>query len=153
NRYAERLTSLLPEPLRVCFFLNSGSEANELALRMARAHTKSEGVVVLDHAYHGHTSTLIDISPYKFSGPGGGGKKPWVHLAPLPDDYRGPSRRADPQAGKRYAAHVEKILQDLQRAGRRAAAFIAETLPSVGGQIVFPPGYLAEAYRACREAG
>jgi 4-aminobutyrate aminotransferase-like enzyme len=106
----------------------------------------------LDHAYHGHTSTLIDISPYKFNGPGGCGKKPWVHVAPLPDDYRGPYRRGDPQAGKKYAAHVAEILQDLQHSGRRAA-FIAETLPSVGGQIVFPPGYLAEVYRACRAAG
>jgi 4-aminobutyrate aminotransferase-like enzyme/Ser/Thr protein kinase RdoA (MazF antagonist) len=153
NRYAERLTQLLPEPLRVCFFLNSGSEANELALRLARAHTKAEDVLVLDHAYHGHTSTLIDISPHKFSGPGGSGKKPWVHVAPLPDDYRGPYRRNDPQAGKKYAAHVAEILANLQRLGRQAAAFIAETLPSVGGQIVFPPGYLAEVYQACRAAG
>lgn len=153
NRYAERLTQLLPDPLRVCFFLNSGSEANELALRLARAHTKAEDVVVLDHAYHGHTSTLIDISPYKFNGPGGSGKKPWVHVAPVPDDYRGLYRRGDPQAGKNYAAHVAEILGNLRSSGRRAAAFIAETLPSVGGQIVFPPGYLAEVYRACRAAG
>src|SRR5229473_1101836 len=76
NRYAERLTRLLPEPLRVCFFVNSGSEANELALRLARAHTGREDIIVLEHAYHGHTNTLIDISPYKFDGPGGQGKKP-----------------------------------------------------------------------------
>src|SRR5437773_8155338 len=90
NRYAERLTRLLPEPLGVCFFVNSGSEANELALRLARAHTGREDVIVLEHAYHGHTNTLIDISPYKFDGPGGRGRKPWVHVAQLADDYRGP---------------------------------------------------------------
>src|SRR6202035_168075 len=75
------------------YFLNSGSEANELALRLARTHTGREDVIVLEHAYHGHTNTLIDISPYKFDGPGGGGRKPWVHVAPIADDYRGRYRR------------------------------------------------------------
>ena len=72
-RYAARLTSTLPDPLRVCFFVNSGSEANELALRLARAHTRRRDLIVLDAAYHGNTTTLIDISPYKFNGPGGAG--------------------------------------------------------------------------------
>ncbi len=147
NRYAERLTRKLPEPLRVCFFVNSGSEANELALRLARAHTGREDVIVLEHAYHGHTSTLIDISPYKFDGPGGRGKKPWVHVAPLADDYRGLYRRNDKEAGAKYASHVAEILQRTKADGRAVAAYIAETLPSVGGQIVFPPGYLREVYR------
>src|SRR6202030_1549169 len=75
TRYAERLKKLLPAQLEVCFFLNSGSEANELALRLARTHTNREDVLVLEHAYHGHTSTLIDISPYKFNGPGGMGRR------------------------------------------------------------------------------
>ncbi len=153
NRYAERLTRLLPEPLRVCFFVNSGSEANELALRLARAHTGREDVIVLEHAYHGHTSMLIDISPYKFDGPGGRGKKPWVHVAPLADDYRGPYRRDDKQAGAKYARHVAEILERTSVEGRSVAAYIAETLPSVGGQIVFPRGYLAEAYGHVRAAG
>ena len=153
NRYAERLTQKLPEPLRVCFFVNSGSEANELALRLARAHTGREDVIVLEHAYHGHTSTLIDISPYKFDGPGGRGKKPWVHVATLADDYRGPYRREDPQAGVKYARLVAEILHGSRFEGRDVAAYIAETLPSVGGQIVFPPGYLAEVYRHARAAG
>lgn len=153
NRYAERLTQLLPEPLHVCYFVNSGSEANELALRLARAHTRREDVIVLEHAYHGHTNTLIDISPYKFNGPGGNGRKPWVHVAPLPDDYRGRYRRSDPHAGAKYAQHVAEILENLGKENRSVAAYIAETLPSVAGQIVFPPGYLAEAYRQVRAAG
>src|SRR6266700_2717999 len=136
NRYAERLTRLLPEPLRVCYFVNSGSEANELALRLARAHTGRE-----------------DIIPYKFDGPGGRGKKPWVHVAPLADDYRGLYRRDDRQAGAKYARHVEEILDRTRAEGRGVAAYIAETLPSVGGQIVFPQGYLAEVYRHARTAG
>ncbi len=152
NRYAERLTRLLPEPLRVCFFVNSGSEANELALRLARTHTGREDIIVLEHAYHGHTNSLIDISPYKFDGPGGHGKKPWVHVAPLADDYRGAYRRDDKQAGVKYARHVAEILDRARADGRGVAAYIAETLPSVGGQIVFPPDYLAEVYRHMRRA-
>jgi 4-aminobutyrate aminotransferase-like enzyme/Ser/Thr protein kinase RdoA (MazF antagonist) len=153
NRYAERLTRLLPDPLRVCYFVNSGSEANELALRMARGFTGREDVIVLEHAYHGHTTTLIDISPYKFDGPGGGGRKPWVHVAPLPDDYRGPYRRGDEEAGRRYALHVAEILDEMRKQGRRIAAYIAETLPSVAGQIVFPSGYLTDVYQKVRAAG
>jgi 4-aminobutyrate aminotransferase-like enzyme len=152
-RYAARLTELLPEPLRVCYFLNSGSEANELALRLARTHTRREDVMVLEHAYHGHTNTLINISPFKFNGPGGSGRRPWVHVAPIPDDYRGPYRRGDNDAGVRYAQDVGGIISDAQEEGREIAAFIAETLPSVAGQIVFPPDYLREAYLFVRAAG
>jgi 4-aminobutyrate aminotransferase-like enzyme/Ser/Thr protein kinase RdoA (MazF antagonist) len=152
-RYAAQLTTRLPEPLRVCYFVNSGSEANELALRLARAHTSREDVIVLEHAYHGHTNTLIDISPYKFDGPGGSGRKPWVHVAPIADDYRGRYRRGEADAGAKYARHVGEILGHAGDSGRSVAAFLAETLPSVAGQIVFPPGYLQEAYRLVRAAG
>jgi 4-aminobutyrate aminotransferase-like enzyme/Ser/Thr protein kinase RdoA (MazF antagonist) len=150
-RYADKLTSLMPEPLSVCYFLNSASEANELALRLARTHTGREDMIVLDAAYHGHTSSLIDISPYKFNGPGGAGRKPWVHIAPVADDYRGPYKRNDPDAGLKYAADVAAIIRQI--GDRGFAGYIAETLPSVGGQIVFPPGYLKEVYRHVRAAG
>ncbi|HLA77897.1 MAG TPA: aminotransferase class III-fold pyridoxal phosphate-dependent enzyme [Vicinamibacteria bacterium] len=153
TRYAERLTARMPGPLRVCFFLNSGSEANELALRLARAHTRQQDVIVLEHAYHGHTSSLIDLSPYKFDGPGGGGRKPWVHVAPLPDTYRGRYRSDDPEAGVKYARQLGEVIDEMRSGGRGLAAFLAETLPSVAGQIVFPPGYLAEAYRYVHAAG
>jgi 4-aminobutyrate aminotransferase-like enzyme len=153
NRYADRLTRLLPDPLRVCYFVNSGSEANELALRLARAHTGREDIIVLEHAYHGHTTTLIDISPYKFNGPGGRGKKPWVHVAAIADDYRGMYRRGEAGLGKKYAAHVGEICQELKRGGGGVAAYIAETLPSVAGQIVFPRDYLAEVYKEVRATG
>jgi 4-aminobutyrate aminotransferase-like enzyme/Ser/Thr protein kinase RdoA (MazF antagonist) len=151
-RYAERLTGLVPDPLRVCYVLNSASEANELALRLARTHTGREDVIVLESAYHGHTTGLIDISPYKFGGPGGRGRKPWVHVAPLPDDYRGAFKRDDPDAGTKYAAAVGRLAGEAAARGG-PAAFIAETLPSVAGQIVLPRGYLAEAYRQVRAAG
>jgi 4-aminobutyrate aminotransferase-like enzyme/Ser/Thr protein kinase RdoA (MazF antagonist) len=152
-RYAERLTALLPEPLRVCYFLSSGSEANELALRLARSRTGREDVLVLEHAYHGNTARLVDVSPYKFDGPGGGGRKPFVHVVPLPDDYRGAHRRSDPERGAKYARAVGDVVASLRALGAGACAFLAETLPSVGGQVVLPPGYLAEAYRHVRAAG
>jgi 4-aminobutyrate aminotransferase-like enzyme len=153
NELAERVTATLPEPLRMCFFVNSGSEANELALRLARAHTRRKDVIVLDAAYHGNTTTLIDISPYKFNGPGGSGRPSWVHVAPLPDVFRGPYKRSDVHAAQRYANHVAQIVQTLQRAGKPPAAFMAETCPSVGGQIIIPHGYFAAAYAAVREGG
>src|SRR5260370_42712657 len=117
----------MPKSLEVCYIVNSGSEANELALRLARAHTRSEDVIVLEHAYHGHTNTLIDISPYKFDGPGGREKKPWVHVAPLADDYRGIYRRGENDLGAKYAQHVGEICKGLQMRGSRPI-FIAETL-------------------------
>ncbi|MFB3111044.1 MAG: aminotransferase class III-fold pyridoxal phosphate-dependent enzyme, partial [Gemmatimonadales bacterium] len=118
-----------------------------------RTHTGRYDVIVLDAAYHGHTTTLIDISPYKFNGPGGRGAKPWVHVAPMPDDYRGPYKRNDPEAGRKYARHVAEIIEGIKARGGGFAAFICETMPSVGGQIVLPPGYLAEVYRHVRSAG
>lgn len=153
NHYAGRLGALLPEPLSVCIFVNSASEANELALRLARAHTGQRDMIVLEAAYHGHTTGLIDISPYKHDGPGGRGAPDWVHTVPIADPYRGPYRRDDPQAGARYAAHVASAVRGVQARGRGPAGFIAESLPSVGGQVVFPPGYLAAAYEAVRAAG
>lgn len=152
-RYAERLTALMPAPLEVCYFVNSASEANELAMRLARAHTGQRDMVVLDAAYHGHTTGLIDISPYKFAGPGGAGAPDWVHVAPIPDDYRGPYRRDDPAAGPKYAAQVAGLIDGLRARGRGLAGYIAESLPSVGGQIVLPQGYLAAVYAAVRAAG
>lgn len=152
-RYAQRLVELLPPSLRVCYFVNSGSEANELAIRMARTHTRAEDVVVLENAYHGNTGTVTDISPYKFDGPGGSGRKPWVHVAPIADDYRGPYRRGEPDLGKRYAQQVAEILDGMRSQQRRLAAYIAESVPSVGGQVFFPDGYLADVYGYVRAAG
>lgn len=151
--YAERLLATLPPSLEVCYFVNSASEANELALRLARAATGRIDTIVLDAAYHGNTTSLIDISPYKHAGPGGTGAPDWVHVAPLPDVFRGPYKASDPQAGAKYAAHVGGIIERLARERRKPAAFIAETCPSVGGQIVLPPGYLAGAYEFTKAAG
>ncbi len=150
---ARRLAATLPDPLSVCFFVNSGSEANDLALRLARAHTGSRDVVVLDHAYHGNLTSLVEISPYKFDGPGGGPRPAHTHVCPLPDTYRGPWRRDDPDAAARYADAVGECFARLRDRGGRAAAFIAESLGGVSGQVILPPGYLGAAYRHARAAG
>lgn len=151
--YAQRLCSLLPEPLRVCFFVCSGSEANDLALRLARTYTGQKDVVIVDGAYHGNLSSLIEISPYKFDGPGGSGAPPHVHKVIMPDPYRGPYRRDDPQAGLKYAQHVGQAVSRVRQQGRGVAAFFCESILSCGGQIVLPDHYLKEAYRYVREAG
>ena len=70
--YSQRLTATLPPSLRVVYWTNSGSEANDLALRLARAHTKRRGVLCVGGAYHGHVSTMIDASPYKYERESGG---------------------------------------------------------------------------------
>ncbi|MEI6613845.1 MAG: aminotransferase class III-fold pyridoxal phosphate-dependent enzyme [Chrysiogenales bacterium] len=153
NRYAESLCATLPAPLSVCFFVNSASEGNELALRLARTYTGQKDMIVLEAAYHGHTTSLIDISPYKHAGPGGQGAPDWVHTVPLADVYRGPYKAGDAQAGIKYAGHVKDVIDLLHKQGRAPAGFIAESCPSVGGQIFFPQGYLPEVYRHIRQAG
>jgi len=154
--YAQRLTDTFPEKLSVCFFVNSGSEANDLALRIARNHTKKFDVIALDHAYHGHVTSLIDISPYKFNNTGGEGQKDWVHVAPVPDDYRGIYTNRDytpEQLANKYAEEVKILCDKATANGRGACAFIAESMQSCGGQIIYPPGYLRQVYKHVRDAG
>ena len=151
--YAEALTETLPDPLSVCFFVNSGSEANELALRLATAYTGGADFVVIDHAYHGHTSALIDISPYKFNGTGGGGKPSHVEIAAMPDGFRGPIRGFGSGAGDFYARSVAEKLETIQARDGQVAAFFAEGILSCGGQMPLPADYLKRAYSLAREAG
>ena len=153
NEYAKRLTATLPASLSVCYFTNSGSEANDLAIRMSRHFTKQKDIIVLDHAYHGTSTVAMEMSPYKFDGKGGFGKMPWIHKAINPDMYRGPYKYGDADAGKKYAADVQHIIQDLKAEGKAPAVFICETLLGVGGQIPLPPNYLKEVYQHVRAAG
>lgn len=145
--YARRLVELLPDPLRVCFFVNSGSEANDLALRLAMAHTGAQDVLVLDHAYHGHLTSQIALSPYKFNRRGGRGRPGTTHVCELPDPYRGRL------PAEQYAASVAERISALAAQGRRPAAYFAESLQSCGGQIVYPDGYLRDAFAHVRRAG
>ncbi len=148
--YAQRLTALFPEPLNVCFFVNSGSEANELAIRLARTYTQNEDFIVIDNAYHGNTSSVVEISPYKYEGHGGKGEKPYIHKVIMPDTYRGPIKETENETGKKYAGYVEKVIQNNKQ---KIAGFFCEPLIGCGGQIVLPDNYLSEAFRYIRNAG
>ncbi|MGE4609789.1 MAG: aminotransferase class III-fold pyridoxal phosphate-dependent enzyme [Paracoccaceae bacterium] len=153
NAFATKILSKLPSHLEVCFFVNSGTEANELALRLARAHTGAKGMVTPDHGYHGNTTGAIDVSAYKFNKPGGVGQSDWVELVEVADDYRGSYRRDDPDRAQKFADLVDPAIASLQRKGHGLAGFIAETFPSVGGQIIPPKGYLPAVYKKIRAAG
>jgi len=149
--YAVRLTGTFPDPLSVCFFVCTGTEANDLALRLARAHTGSKEIIVLEHAYHGHSPSLVEISTYKCEGPGGEGLAEHAHKVPMPDIYRGPYRGSN--AGKDYAEEVQKKISEIQGAGRKPGAFMAESLIGCGGQVIPAEGFLAAATETIRAAG
>jgi 4-aminobutyrate aminotransferase-like enzyme len=151
--YAERLTATLPDPLSVCYFVCSGSEANELALRLARTHTGRQGAIVVDGAYHGNTGNVIGLSPYKFDGPGGRGAPAEVRVVTMPDGYRQRHKHADPEAGRKYADEVATAAADLESSGPGLAAFFCESLLGCGGQVILPGGYLEHAFRHVRAAG
>ena len=150
--YSQRLTGLFPEPLSVAFFCCSGSEANDLALRLARATNNGTEIIPLEAAYHGTTQTLIDISPYKHAAQGGSGAPDFVHPAPLPDNFRGIIRDSQ-HAGPEYARYVEQAADEIQRSGKQLLAFISESQLGCGGQIVLPDDYLRDCYRAARSVG
>lgn len=152
-QYAERLCATLPDPLSVVYFVCTGSEANELALRLAKAHTGNDSFVVIDGAYHGNSGSLIEISPYKFSGPGGQGKPEHVYVLDLPDQYRGTHAGLGSEVGMKYAKQAQQILQAMKSSGHLVAAFIGESLLGCGGQIVLPEGYLKLVYQIIRASG
>ncbi|XP_032238073.2 5-phosphohydroxy-L-lysine phospho-lyase isoform X1 [Nematostella vectensis] len=152
-QYTRRLLAKFPPSLSVCYYVCSGSEANDLALRLARTHTKQHDMVILDRAYHGHTSALIDISPYKFNAPGGEGKKDFIHVAPCPDPYRGRHKGYGPETGIKYANEVKQLIEEVEKDGRKIAGFICESMQGCGGQIVYPQNFMKEAFKHVRAAG
>ncbi|TCC97780.1 aminotransferase class III-fold pyridoxal phosphate-dependent enzyme [Pedobacter hiemivivus] len=151
--YAKMLTATLPPKLNVCYFCNSGSEANDLAIRISRHFTKQKDVIVLDHAYHGTSTVAMELSPYKFDSKGGSGQQPYIHKGMNPDLYRGHYRYGDEHAGEKYAEDIADIIKQLSDKGTGIAAFICETLLGVGGQIPLPDGYLKAVYSHVRAAG
>ena len=151
--YAQNLTRTLPDGLGVCYFTNSGSESNDLALRIARLYNDSYESIVLSGAYHGHTSSLIDISPYKFLGPGGKGKPDFVHVIPMPDTYRGEHKMADAKLEEYYIDLVNKTITKIEQKGKQLAFFIVEPIMGCGGQIIIPSSFMTEAFKIVKEAG
>lgn len=149
---AERIAATMPGALRVVYFVNSGTEANELALRIARTALGKKDTVVLDWGYYGNSGGTVDISPYKFKRKGGFAQPDFVQVAAFPDPYRG--LHPGPDSGPAYAADVDRCLDAIAaRTGNGAASFIAESLSGVGGQVILPKGYLAEVYSRIRARG
>ena len=152
--YAERLGSYFPKPLSVVYLVCSGSEANELALRIARTVTGRRDTITLDWGYHGNTTGLIDVSPYKFNRKGGSGKPDHVEIAELADPYRGRFKGYGANAGIAYAQSVaEKVEIIRARTGQGPAALIAEAISGCGGQVFFPDEYLKVSAEHVRKAG
>tara|TARA_B110000014_G_C20114974_1_gene588553 strand:- start:236 stop:1531 length:1296 start_codon:yes stop_codon:yes gene_type:complete len=149
--YAQSLTEKLPEGLDVCFFTNSGSESNDLALRIARHYTESVETIVLGGAYHGHAISLIEISPYKYNGTGGKGAPDHVYEVPMPDSFRGKYR--GPKSGEKYVDEISKILDQLRNDQKQVSLFISEAIMGCGGQLILPPPFLKDAYQLVRESG
>ena len=150
-RYAKLLTNKLPNGLDVCFFTNSGSESNDLALRIARCITGSKETIVLDGAYHGHLSSLIEISPYKYNAAGGSGPPDYVHSIPLPDSFRGMHRGKN--CTKDYVNELKNVISKINDSGKRLSTYIVEAMMGCGGQIVLPAGFLKKSFKLVRESG
>lgn len=152
TQFTEALLETFPPSLEVAFLVNSGSEANELALRLAKNFTGRNDMIVVEHGYHGNTQACVDISSYKFDGPGGLGAPPSVHVTPIPDAFRGIHRRNTIERGQQYAAYIDSAIKKIQSEGRNPAAFICESIISCGGQVPLPTGYLSAAVASVRAA-
>ncbi len=141
---AERLIGKLPAELDNVMFSCTGSEANELALRIARAVTGNTGIVVTDSAYHGNTQAIYEISTEDIPQD----EVPdYVVTVPSPDTYRDEFNADD------YANHVHAAIASLRSRGLRPAAFIIDTIISSGGVVTPPAGYLRNAAEIVRAAG
>jgi alanine-glyoxylate transaminase / (R)-3-amino-2-methylpropionate-pyruvate transaminase len=148
--FARALADKLPGDLKVCYFVNSGSEANDLAMLMARAYTGNYDIVALRNAYHGGNMSGMALSAHstwKFNVPHSFG----VHHALAPDPYRGHWGRNDPDAGRKFAGDVKNLIE--YATPGQIGAFIAESIQGVGGTVIFPDGYLKHAYEHARAAG
>ncbi|SIQ36093.1 aminotransferase class III-fold pyridoxal phosphate-dependent enzyme [Maribacter ulvicola] len=151
NQLAKELIETLPSELSVLHFVNSGSEANELAIRMTKAATGEQDIIASEVGYHGNTNMCINISSYKFDGKGGKGAPEYTHIFPLPDAYRGKFRGQ--ASGAKYAEEVQDQIDSIHKKGRGVGAFIIEPIISCGGQIELPDGFLSKAYAMVRAAG
>ena len=148
--FAKELAAKMPGDLKVCYFVNSGSEASDLAIMMARAATGNYDVIALRNAYHGGSPGAMALTSHhtwKFNVPHSFG----VQHALMPDLYRGIYGADDANAGSKYAADVKSLIQ--YGTSGQVAAFIAETIQGVGGAVVMPEHYLRHTYEHVRAAG
>lgn len=151
NILAQEILETLPKELSILHFVNSGSEANELAMRMVNAVTNSDEVIASENGYHGNTNKTIAISSYKFDGKGGKGKPNNTHVFPIPDAFRGKYRGEN--TAEKYANEVQLLIDEIQNQNKKVGGFIIEPIISCGGQVELPEGFLKEAYQKIRKAG
>ena len=148
--YAERLGSTLPDGLEVCMFVCTGTEANDLAFRIARTVTGNEGAVVLEHAYHGNSIMVTGLSTEMYPA---ADRPDWLQAVEAPDSYRGPWRLDEPGWAADCADRVRQAMDALRARGHGTAIFINDNIYSSSGILTPPPEYLAAVYRAVREQG
>jgi len=146
--YAERLTGKFEDELDLAMFCCTGSEANELAMRIARTRTGGTGFIATSFAYHGNTRATFEITTSDIPEDD---RPENIATVPVPDTYRG--AYTGPGAGKRYAAHTHEAIEVLKRRGVKPAAFIIDTIASSGGVVSPPPGYLSGVAKIVRDAG
>ncbi|MBC8401836.1 MAG: aminotransferase class III-fold pyridoxal phosphate-dependent enzyme [Candidatus Marinimicrobia bacterium] len=148
--YAERLLAKFPTSLNKVYFVNSGSAASDLAIRLAQAYTGFKNLMVIEHGYHGNTQIGMDISDYKFGNKAGQGQKKHILKTVIPDTYRGKYTINDGSAGKMYALEA---LEQIKHSDSPIAAFISEPILGCAGQVPLAKGYLKEIYPAIRKQG
>ena len=151
--YIEHLLSRFPAEYDTCFLVNSGSEANEVAMRLATVFTGRKDMAVSEVGYHGITQKALDISHYKFAGPGGQGQADWVHTLPIPNSFSGAFQGAGAGVAAAYAAEAAGLVNQLAEQDKPLAACLVEVFPSVGGQLIPPPGYLPALVDAVHAQG
>jgi len=151
NDYSENLLKKFPKKLDTIFFVCTGSEANDLAYRIAQVYTKSRDVLVMNNAYHGHTNSLIDLSPYKFNNKGGDGQKRHVHVAEMPDGIRGKWKYSEKNFTEMYVNQVKKLIEHINSKNKKLSCFFIESILGCGGQIILPKNYLKKIFQIVRE--
>jgi 4-aminobutyrate aminotransferase-like enzyme len=149
-RYAERLGATLPGDLNVCLFVCTGTEANDLAFRIARTVTGNNGAIVTEHAYHGNSMVVTELSTAEYPA----AERPdYLAVVEAPNCLRGSFRYGEPELGAKYAAHVDKAVEDLDRRGRKPAMFLCDAIFDSNGAFTAPPGYFKAVYQKVRAAG
>lgn len=152
--YAEKLLAFFPEPLQVIFFTCTGSEANDLALRLARAYTNEKDVIVIDGEYHGNTTAVDEISTNLMDNPTASKSvRTFTHPLIQPNTYRGKYKENEEDVATLYANDVNEKIAFIQSQGRGVAAFISESLLGSGGGVEMPKEYLKKVYQAVQGAG
>ena len=149
-RYAERLGDTLPGNLSLCMFVCTGTEANDLAFRIARTVTGNEGAIVTEEAYHGNSIVVTELSTEEYPAT----ERPdYLEAVEAPNPYRGSYRYDEPELGEKYAGFADQAIEKLAERGKRPAMFMCDNIFSSNGILTPPPAYLQGVYRKVRAAG